>query len=251
MDRDAIVKMTGKAACWLLLFLACASARAADMWFSPSVKGVTTSNDCGTVSGLAGAPRIRRSYQLSSDAGVELSLSDKVYAGDEILTGPDDRVELVSGRNVLVLVGPDSSLRLFGLRVVERSATSKMSRLDVELVGGGARMQVRLNAANPELVFLRSPTMGVIVERGDCAAAVADSWRLSVLDGEAWCRLGQGGASGAPFSLEAGRELGPGGPRALTAETISEMKARMPFGHEIRRAALPPNPPPDPEAEAP
>lgn len=245
------MNLTGKTAWWLLLLLARASAPAADMWFSPSAKGVMTNSDCGVVAGLAGTPRVRRSYQLSSDAGGELSLSDKLYAGDEILTGPNDRVELVSGRNVLVLVGPDSTLRLLGLRAVERSASSKTSRLDMELPAGGARLQVRLNAANPESALLRSATMGVIVERGDCAVAVADSWRLSVLDGSAWCRLDQGGVSGAPFALEAGRELGPGGPRALTVDAATELRARMPFGYEIRRAALPPNPPPDPEAEAP
>ncbi|MDR1612816.1 MAG: hypothetical protein LBT97_08530 [Planctomycetota bacterium] len=241
--------MMGKLSRWLALALACASAQAADMWFSPTANGVTTNNDCGVVAALRGGPRVRRANRLSTAAADEdLSLSDKIHAGDEILTGPEGLVEVASGKNVIILAGPNTALRFLGLRLFEQQAAKKSSRLDAELVAGSVRMQVRLNTASPEAVLLNAPAMASLLERGDCAAVLAASWRLTVLEGGAECRLG---GTDVPVEVGAGRTLAADGAPALAAESIAEIKTRLPFAYEIRRAALPPNPLPDPGADAP
>jgi hypothetical protein len=240
--------MIGKTSRWLTLALACVSAPAADMWFSPTAKGVTTTNDCGVVAALKGDPRVRRGYQLSTAAGEYLSLSDKLHAGDEILTGPEGLVEVASGKNVMILAGPNTALRFLGLRLIEQNAAKKTSRLDAELVAGSVRMQVRLNTSTPESVLLNAAVMASLLERGDCVAILADSWRLTVLEGGAECRLGQ---ADVPVEVGAGRTLAPDGAEPIAAESIAEIKTRLPFAYEIRRAALPPNPPPNPESDAP
>jgi hypothetical protein len=219
------------------------------MWFSATDIGVTTKSESAIVIGMTGSPHLRRAYRHPSELGEVLNLADRIHAGDEILTGPGDRVELASGRNVLVAVGPESEVSLLGVRIVGSGSGNVASRLDVSVVTGAVRVQARLNTGHPETVFMTAPGIDVILERGDCGVSHGDSWRLVVVDGSVFVRLGETG--GAPFQFEAGHSLGPGGPRPMAREDRDDFRARLAFGYEIVRAALPPNPPPNPDAEAP
>ena len=235
----------------LVCILACAvSAAGGDYWISATESGVVTNNDCGQIVQIHGAPLIHRSFHAASDAGVEASIADRVSSGDELIAPAGSRVEMITGTNTVLVLGAGARVRLDGLRAFD-VGEAEATRLDVTLLAGEIRVQVRRNDVRPESVLVSMGGAEILVIRGDVEMFADGGWRCSVLAGGASGRMRRGGMPGAPFPIPADTVFAGSGATPLTREEKSAIAARVPFSFEVASAALPPLPPLSAESEAP
>jgi hypothetical protein len=211
-------------------------------WKLSSDAGVITNNDCGYVSDVRGAPVIRRSFMTASDPGLAAYAADRLNTGDEIEVPADARLEMTTGKNIILVFGAGSKARLLGLRSFTGPENKLITRLDFVVERGVVRCQVRLNEENPEAALIGLNGADVLVARGDVEVFTDAGWRAAALSGSAFARLRRGGVVGAPFVFDSGRAVTGSGEDVLTADDIAGVKARMPFSFEEIRAALPPRP---------
>ncbi len=228
-----------------------ATAGAADIWVNADDPGVITNNDCGFVAAIHHAAVIRRSFLAEGDAGMAANIADRVTSGDILQTPDGGRVEIASGNNVALVLGPASRLKLGGMRSFTDAAGLAATRLDVEILAGDVRVQVRLNREAPEYVLITAEGADVLVSRGDVAVTTGDGWLASTLSGTAGGRVHRGKVVGAPFAIESGTAVGNGGAAALTGAASDALRGRLPFSFEVEGLALPPLPPQSWELEAP
>lgn len=235
----------------LFLFVTCSVVFCADFWVSGTDAAVVTSNDCGQISAVHGEPVVVRSFQEAGSPGIKAMLTDKIYSGDEIRVPDGGRLEVVSGSNLVVVFGGGSRVRFSGLRGFAVEGGGEASRLDLELIGGEMRVQARRNKTRPESVLIVTEGADVLVRGGDVCLRGGESWRGSVLSGEALVRMRRGVTIGAAFALAEGRGVGGSGQSDLAASVREDLVKRLPFSFELMRAALPPLPSLTYELEAP
>ncbi len=226
----------------LLLLAPTRPAAAADYWTSADNPGVATNNDCGVVSALSGAPRIRRAFMSERDQALPAGLADRLHAGDVVEVPEDGRLEWTTGHNVVVVAGPGSRVRLEGLRNFAAPDGSRVARLDARLLKGEMRLQVRLNQERPEAALVALEGSDALLERGDLALSAGGGWFCATLGGEALARLKRGGSVGAPFAVAEMATIGLQGEGKLDNAAASGLRARLPFSFELMTAALPPLP---------
>lgn len=229
----------------------CRAATGSDFWVSGTDASVVTNNDCGFISGIHGQPVIIRSFHDASAPGIRANLTDRINSGDEIRVPADSRLEVTSGSNVVAVAGAGSRVKFLGSRNFGTSESREVSRIDMELITGELRVQVRMNESRPELALVTTGSGEFLIRRGDVDVITSISWQTSVLSGDAQVRLRRGGTTGAPFTLSEGNLLGVGGQAALTSEVRERIRTRVPFSFETKRAALPPQPSVAYELEAP
>lgn len=233
------------------LFAATVSAAAADLWVGALDPAVVTNNNCGFISAVNGAPRIRRSFHSDRDDGNEAYVADRIHSGDELEVPPGGRLEWVSGDNIVVVLGENGLARLEGLRLFADAEGRRTTRLDVQLLRGEMRVQVRRNAERPSAVLVALNGADVLITQGDVELYSNDGWRTTALAGEAAARIRRGGVAGAPFTVVPGTRVGANGPEMPEKNEEAAIKARLPFSFEQIRAALPPSPVMGADAEAP
>lgn len=239
------------ALCLMALLAVSATAVSADYWLSASDASVVTNNDCGAVSAVHGEPTIRRSFQTGDDLGAPASVADRINSGDEVIVPFGARLEMTSGANVVAVIGAGSRVRLGGLRGFADSDDREATRLDLEVLEGEMRVQVRLNEEKPMAALVQLNGAEVLVTRGDVEVAIQGGWRTAVLSGAASARLKRSGVAGAPFPIAANRLVGSMGDEPLAAAEADAIRVRIPFSFETRSAALPPLPHANTVLEAP
>ncbi len=247
------MKISNAVICSLaFLFLASVPlAAGADSWVPSDNMAVTTNNDCGTVSAVIGAPRVRRAFMSERERGLAAGLADRLRGGDEIEVPADGRLEWTSGKNIIAVLGPGARARVEGLRSFVGPGGIKVTRLDVRLLQGELRLQVRLNQDRPEAALVTLEGADALVERGDVALAGGGAWFGAALsDGDIQARLRRGGSVGAPFPVPEKMSIGSAGEGRLNDAAMSGIRARLPFSFELTIAALPPIPPLSAEVEA-
>ncbi len=227
-----------------------AGAAAADIWVKSTAADVVSTNDCGSILSSRGAARIRRSFQPADSGGGEVNAADRLNSGDELITLSGGRIEAAGGDNVILVLGENSRVRLVTLISFTDPAGMPATRLDVELLAGEARVQVRLNEESPAHLLASLGDVDILVSRGDAALSTTGGWRGAVLSGDASGRIRRGQMAGAPFPIPAGRMAG-GGESVLDAATRSGILSRLPFSFESYRFALPPMPLMSSDSDAP
>lgn len=237
---------------WMYLYSLCLSAllsgfaarpvRAADYWVAASDASVVTNNDCGAVSAVSGEPVVRRSFHSADEQGISATVADRINSGDEVVVPPGSRLEMTCGANVVLVLGGGGRARLGGLRNFTDPENKPVVRLDVEMLEGEMRVQVRLHEQKPMAVLIQLNGAEVLVRRGDVEVAMRDGWRAAVLSGSATARLRRSGVAGAPFVIAERRVVGSGGDEPLADVEAAAIMQRVPFLFETRSAALPPLP---------
>ncbi len=227
------------------------SAGAVDYWTAASNPAISTNNDCGQVAVVSGKVQIRRSFQSDTDTALPLGLADRIHSGDILEVPAGSRVEWTSGYNLVAVAGGNSRVRFNGLRNFVDSDGKPAMRLDLTLLNGELRVQVRLNLDQPESVLTSLTGSEVLMKRGDVCLVETGQWRCGVLSGEGWGRLIRGTTIGEPFTIAAGNLVGTAGNNELTGKDIAAIKARLPFSFELERLAKPPEPSMGGELEAP
>lgn len=233
------------------IMLPMASVSAADFWVGATDASVSTNNDCGFVTATHGGATIRRSFHPAGDSGVTAHIADRVNSGDELVAPPGGRIEIVSGDNIVLVVGDSSRVKLSGLRIFTGPMGNTVTRLDLEVVSGEARIQVRLNEQKPECVLAALNGAEVLVSRGDIVLFSQTGWMATSMAGEAMGRIKRGTVVGAPFVIGDRRSVGGDGDSSLEASLGDAMRARLPFSFEMISAALPPAPAMSSQFEAP
>lgn len=224
---------------------------AADPWINANDPAIVTNNDCGFITAAHGTAQIRRSFLADDEAGAPAHVADRVNSGDMLHTPNDSRVEMVSGSNVVLVVGSGSRVKLGGLRSFTDVSGQTATRLDVEVLSGDVRIQVRRNDEKPEYVLAAVEGAEVLVSRGDVALTTGGGWQASTLAGVAAGRVRRGNVTGAPFEIAGGHMLGGGGDVPLTQAASNALRGRLPFSFELATLALPPLPPMSWDLEAP
>lgn len=224
---------------------------AVDYWTSASNPAINTNNDCGLVAAVSGKVQIRRSFQSDTDTALPLALADRIHSGDILETPAGGRAEWTSGYNLVAVAGSNSRVRFNGLRNFIDSDGKPAVRLDLTLLSGELRVQVRLNRDQPEAVLTALTGSEVLMKRGDVCFVETGQWRSGMLAGEGWGRLIRGSTIGEPFTIAAGNLVGTAGNSALTGKDIAAIKARLPFSFELERLAKQPEPSMGDEPEAP
>lgn len=237
---------------FVLLFLALAAGfsdtLATDAWSEPAETAVVVNNDCGVVSGIWGGATIKGQFMTAKERGAAVDLFDRVNAGDEIETSGNAKLEFSTGNNLVSLVGPNSKIKIIGVRTFLDSAGKPATRLVIKLLQGSLRVQARLNSENPESVMVDAGGVLVLVTRGDAFVSNDKGWKIAAMAGEVLHRT----PNGQPSGLNAGETIAQNNSvESLSGKEMAAMMTALPFSFEIRRAALPPTPPPDPSAEAP
>lgn len=242
--RQAVIKTIGL----ICLFLLCLgpTARTVDYWANPGAAGVVEGSDCGQVAGISGLVEMRRSFMTDRERPLQLQVADRLQAGDDILVGPDGRLEWLFGANAVVTAAPGARVRLIGVRSFPGGSGIVVNRLDFEIIRGELRVQVRLNRVKPEAALVRLSGTETLLLRGDVAFSAAGGWRVGVLGGDAEVVLRK---DGAPVSVKAGNTLSASGAVSSTAPEIAGILARLPFSFELTRLALPPLPAPGDDDE--
>jgi hypothetical protein len=235
----------------ILALVFCARIAAADLWVAATSPAVVTNNDCGQIVALAGKPLIHRSFQTGATDGIPASIADRISSGDELIAPDASRIEWITGANTVAVLGAGGRVRFDGLRVFTGADGKETSRLDVTLLSGELRVQVRLNENKPESVLAALGGADFLVTRGDVELFAADGWRGAVLSGQASGRLQRGSVPGAPFAVEEGSIVAATGESRMDAGETDAVKSRVPFSFESARAALPPGPAMSAEMDAP
>ncbi len=236
-----------------LLWTAAACAPAADLWVAADDPAVVTNNDCGQIAALSGRPLIHRSFHAGEDEGVPATIADRLGAGDELIAPDGADIEWITGANTVAVLGAGGRVRLDGLRVFADAEGKAIARLDVTLLAGELRVQVRLNERRPEALFASLGGAEFLVTRGDVElfAGGGDGWRAAALSGGASGRVRRGAMPGAPFDVGAGSLVGASGEALLGKDGAEAVRRRIPFSFESIRAALPPLPAMSAEMDAP
>jgi hypothetical protein len=237
--------------CIFHFLVLCLAGLAADPWISANDPAVVTNNDCGFVAVAQGRAMIRRSFLAEGDPGIAAHSADRVNSGDVLQTPDGGRMEIVCGVNVVFTVGPASRVKLGGLRQFTDASGKTATRLDVEVLAGDVRAQVRRNEEKPEYVLVAAEGAEVLVSRGDVALTTGGGWLFSTLSGAASGRIRRGKIVGAPFDILPGHAVGGSGDAALTEEASNALRGRLPFSFELASLALPPLPAMGWEQEAP
>ena len=220
----------------------------ADGWYEPDAASAGVNDDCGMVSGIWGGVKVRGQFLTAKDSGVAPELFERVNGGNEIETADNGRIEIVTGNNTVSLIGPNSKVKIVGVRLFTDGNGKSAMRLAIELQQGVVRVQVRLNAENPESVSVDAGGVSALVMRGDAVVSGGSDWKVSALAGTALYRTAQG----APTHLTAS-ETGSlnGGVTGLPNAEAAALATSLPFSFDISRATLRPSPPPNPLLEAP
>lgn len=221
------------------------------VWIDPANPDVMTNNDSGIIISLTGQARIKGALQSEKEIGVAAAVSDRINAGDTIITAANSRVEILSKDNVLILVGPSAKATVLGIRTYQDVKGNVVSRVDVDVQEGSVRMQVRENITRPELSMLDLGGAQIVLSRGDVVATGGKNWRMAVVGGSAHFRLYQGGAYMPATVFDTGEMLSTSDQVVLASADLDAIRQRYPFIYERRRAALQPTPPPDPFEDAP
>ncbi len=232
-------------------FFAAAAVQAADFWVDRNSGAAMIDSDSGVVTGIWGQASVRKSFMTQNSEEIPLGVFDKMQAGDIVETGREGRVEITSGNNVLLVIGPESAVRFLGLVSFFTSENAPAKRLDLQMLKGRIRLQVRLNRNYPEMALVEAGSLSVLTTRGDMSLFQDPNWRLAVLVGDVSYRNRPGGTLGPVAALQAGQTLYADNIVTLTDEEKERLATAMPFRYEIGRAALPPAPPPGPDGEAP
>lgn len=232
-------------AVWIaaLLWAAAPHVVAADYWVPFSSPGVVTNNDCGFVAAAEGGILVRRSFHSDATDGTRAHVADRLYSGDGLSVPLNGRLEWVSGNNIVVVLGSDARATLGGLRTFTDAGGNKVLRLDLKLIQGECRVQVRLNELRPEAVLVSlGDEIEVLVQRGDVELAAGGSWRVASLSGSVQARIKRGTVTGAPFTIGEGTAVDGTGEKGLDAQELASAQRRLPFSFELVSAALPPLP---------
>lgn len=221
---------------------------AADHWIEHGAVGVVTNNDCGSVSSVAGDVRLKRSFMQADSDGIPAQVADRVHAGDVFHIAANSGVEWVTGHNTIAALGSDSRAAVAGVRSFADPEGRIVTRLDIVLEQGAARVQVRLNRERPEAVLVRCANAEALVLRGDVEVEATPEWSVRVVSGEAEARVIHSGIAGAAFTIGAGA--------VLTAEGMAMQQNAVamrvvPFSYETVKAALPPRPVSGAQSDAP
>lgn len=217
-------------------------AGAADYWVAATDAAVVTNNDCGAVSAIQGEPTIRRSFHAADDAGIPATVADRVNTGDVVSVPFGSRLEMITGSNVVLVFGSGCQVRMGGLRNFVDADGLPVARLDLEVLEGEMRVQVRLNEQKPMAALVQLDGSEVLVRRGDVEIAMQGGWQAAVLSGTAMARLRRSGVPGAPFVIAERRAVGSRGDEPLVEGEMLAIRGRVPFSFETRSAALPPLP---------
>ena len=234
-----------------LVLAAISRCAAADAWIPATDPAIVTNNDCGQIAALSGRPMIRRSFHTGDAEGVAANIADRISSGDELVVPAGSRIEWVTGVNTVAVLGSGGRVRFDGLRTFVNADGKETARLDVTVLAGEARVQVRLNESRPETVLAVLGGAEILVVRGDVELFANGSWRGAVLSGRAAARNRRGALPGAPFAIDAGTVVDVSGESRLSAGEADAIKLRVPFSFESARAALPPIPPVSIEMDAP
>lgn len=224
-----------------LVFVSSGLAGAVDFWVAATDAAVATNNDCGYIASVHGAAAIRRSFHNENET-VAAHVADRVNSGDELVAPSGARIEMASGNNVILVVGSGGRARLSGLRSFLDPSGRTVTRLDLDVVSGEVRVQVRLNEQKPDAVLAGLNGADVLVRRGDAVLQSGESWRVSVVAGEVRGRNRRSGVTGAPFTLSPMQVAGGNGAENLPEQALRGIVERLPFSFESMRAALPPMP---------
>ncbi len=237
--------------CAFLILVRGSDGNAVDYWASPGDPAVATNNDCGFISAVHGQPQVRRSFQSEDSAGQPLSVADRISSGDELIVPTGSRLEWTSGNNLVVVLGSGGRVKLGGIRSFIDPDGRQAARLDLSLLSGELRLQVRYNSERPESILALMSSGDVVVRRGDVYIFDASQWRCGVLAGTAMSRIRRGGMYGAPFAIPAGQYAGPGGQSEFLPDEQEGVRRRLPFTFELVKLARPPVPTLGFELEAP
>ena len=235
----------------LFVLAAVAQCVAADLWVAATDPAIVTNNDCGQIAAISGRPMIRRSFHTGDAEGVAANIADRISSGDELVVPAGSRIEWITGVNTVAVLGSGGRVRFDGLRTFVNADGMETARLDVTVLAGEARVQVRLNESKPETVLAVLGGAEILVARGDVELFANGSWRGAVLAGQAAARNRRGAMPGAPFAINAGTIVDVSGESRLSTEETNAIKLRVPFSFESARAALPPIPAVSIEMEAP
>lgn len=228
-----------------------ARAAAADLWVAAADPAVVTNNDCGQIAALSGRPLIHRSFHTGEDEGTPAAIADRISSGDELIVPAGAGIEWTTGANTVAVLGSGGRVRFDGLRSFADGEGRETARLDVTVLSGELRVQLRLNEKRPEALFAALGGAEFLVTRGDVEFFADAGWRGAVLGGGASGRVRRGALPGAPFDVAEGRIVGADGESALAESETAAIKQRVPFSFESIRAALPPLPAMSAEMDAP
>ncbi|MCL2001047.1 MAG: hypothetical protein FWG74_06395 [Planctomycetes bacterium] len=218
-------------------------ASSVDYWVSSDNQAVTTVNDCGIVSFALGNPRIRRVFMSDREPGDVLGLAVRLRSGDEIEVPVGGRLEWITGKNTIAVLGHDSRVKIEGLRYFTDADGVQVSRLDLRLVKGDIRLQVRFNQNLPEAVMVGLEGADALIVRGDVVLMGGGAWfGATIFGGGVQARLKQGNAAGAPFTVPERMSISPSGEGKLGDAALFEIMGRLPFSFELTTVALPPLP---------
>lgn len=226
----------------LLVVLAFGVAVAADFWVNAADAAVVTNNDCGFITATHGNAHIRRSFHAADENVAAAHVADRVNSGDELVAPAGGRIEMVSGGNIVLVVGDNARVKLGGLRSFVGPLGNPVTRLDLEVVSGEARIQVRLNEEKPECVLAAMNGADVLIRRGDIVLSSQSGWLASALAGGAMGRVRRGGVIGAPFEIGSGRSVSGNGDAPFSETLGNALRGRLPFSFELTSVALPPAP---------
>lgn len=237
-----ILTLAAAALCVFAYVMNACAACAADLWVSAADPVVVTNNDCGQIVSVSGRPLIHRSFQTDDNAGTPANIADRISAGDELIVPNGARIEWITGANTVAVLGAGGRVRFDGLRSFAGEGGKQVSRLDVTLLAGEMRAQVRLNENTPEALFAALGGGEFLLARGDMEFFSGGDWRGAVVSGSASGRLRHGAMAGAPFAVDEGRTVGASGEARMADGEPEAIKQRVPFSFEAIRAALPPLP---------
>lgn len=234
-----------------LAAMAAQGAAAGDLWVAATDPAVVTNNDCGQIAAIRGNVRIHRFFHLEESDGIPANVADRLSSGDELIADADSRVEWITGANTIAVLGSGGRVRFDGLRTFDGAEGRKFTRLDLTLMAGELRAQVRLNENRPEAVFTALGGADFLLFRGDLALFAGTGWRGASLRGSAGARIRRGNSTGAAFVVPEGTAVDGAGESRLPEGGAEELRLRLPFSFEVARAALPPMPAMSAEDDAP
>lgn len=215
-------------------------AHSADYWSRGNAAALSSKSDCGVIVAVHGSPVVRRAFHDDGGAGAPVHPADRISSGDELSAPGGSRIEMTGGNNILLVLGPGAKVRLNGVRDFVDPDGNAASRLDLEVLAGEVRVQVRANRTHPEALLASLGGCEALVRRGD--VVLQAGWRVSALTGNAFARTGGEGAFGAAFAVPERHSVDGNGEREVDAAGMAAMMGRMPFSFESLRAALPPTP---------
>ncbi|MBN2710946.1 MAG: FecR domain-containing protein [Planctomycetes bacterium] len=98
----------------------------------------------------------------------KLQVGDKVFVNDRINVGVSSSIEITLGINARLRVGPGSSMRIVDRTDIPTSDNKGvMTKRDVELTSGSARVRVRKNEISASPILLISGDVQIMLQRSD------------------------------------------------------------------------------------